>query len=278
MAPVPPPPSSNAPKFTPIKATGAPNTSALLKSIEKGKTLKKTLTNDRSAPLLNSQPNSTAPNKLLQPSSEGSTPNQSKTSAGLGGLFVNGFPVLRSTNSNIMAEKSSSVLLKKPVSKVAESSYSSISRNHENVVETASKGLKLESPVAVSQAKKQDEKQKNTTKPPKSSEQKSIEWSFPITDDRELPSPMKFSRCKKIYLSEKYPIESSNLSKSFSGSSVSKEDIGTFIKSLKSILKRAADEENFEECLRLQTKLKSFEEIEKRILSGEKICSADLPK
>ena len=47
---------------------------------------------------------------------------------------------------------------------------------------------------------------------------------------------------------------------------------------MKSKLKKSADEENFEECLRLKTKLKSFEDIEKRIKSGEKIMAADLPK
>ena len=96
-------------------------------------------------------------------------------------------------------------------------------------------------------------------------------------DDKNLPIPRKFTGCKKVYLSENIKTEST-LSKSFSGSSVSEEDIETFIKSLKSKLKKSAVEENFEECVRLKTKLKSFEDIEKRIKSGETIGATDLPK
>ena len=264
MAPIPPPPPppSNLTTFTSTnsnsKPPGLPKTSALLKSIEKGKTLKKTVTNDRSAPLLSTQPNSTAQINTAQSSSASSSGNQCGSSAGLGGLFANGFPSLRSTkntnnnDSKIKTVNSTPALLKIPVSKTIEKVSDSISRNPEKTGNIANKGLKLVSPMLSSQVKNQGEKLGIAVKSSTNNCHKSNKWSFPVLDDKDLPSPRKFSGHKKILFSE------NTESKIESYSSVSEDDIEIFIKTMKSKLKKSADEENFEECLRLKTKLKSL--------------------
>lgn len=285
MAPVPPPPPpSNIPTFTPAKSNskppGIPNTSDLLKSIAKGTKLKKTETNDRSAPAVSNQPNSTAPNKVSHSSTTITSENISSSSSGLGGLFANGFPALRSTKNvnsetKISRESSTPALLKKPINKAVENVSDSISRHPEKKPVIANNVSKLFSPIVVSQAKKQRETIVNTVSAFGS--HKSNGRSFPVADDKSLPTPGKFIGFKKIYLSKNIKIES-KLSKPYSGSSVSEEDIEAFIRSLKSKLKKAADAENFEECLRLKNKLKSFEEMGKRIKSGEIISATELPK
>lgn len=286
MAPVPPPPPSNIPTLTSeksnLKPTGIPNTSALLKSIEKGAKLKKTVTNDRSAPAVSNQPNSTAPNKISHSSSTKSSENINSSSAGLGGLLSNGFPALRSTKNSksetkISRESSAPTLLKAPITKVVENVSDSISRHPEKSAAIAKTGLKFAAPTIVSEAKKQGEKMVNMAKASDFGNHISNQMSFPIADDKNLPVPRKFIGFKKIYLSKNIKIEP-KLSKSYSGSLVSEGDIESFIKSLKSKLNKAVDNENFEECLRLKNKLKSFEDIERRIKSGEKICPTELPK
>uniref|UniRef100_A0A915DTW5 WH2 domain-containing protein n=1 Tax=Ditylenchus dipsaci TaxID=166011 RepID=A0A915DTW5_9BILA len=86
--PAPPPPPNLISAKMPPKASG--NRSALLGEIQKGKGLKKTVTNDRSAPLVG---------KVVgQESSGGSSggdqapPSKPPVSSGLGGLFPNGVP------------------------------------------------------------------------------------------------------------------------------------------------------------------------------------------
>ena len=106
MPPVPPPPP---PLSNPnSKSMDLPNTAALLKSIERGTKLKKTVTHDRSAPIVSSQPNSCAPNK-----SASSQNLNSNNASSLGGLFANGFPALRSTKSS--GNNNQISFIKKPV-------------------------------------------------------------------------------------------------------------------------------------------------------------------
>lgn len=104
MAPVPPPPPAPAP--APVlqagdgkgQAVNLPNRSALLKSIEKGAKLKKTATNDRSAPLVANKPAGRADDGGER-STGGTQTMTSQPMAGIGaGLFSNGFPKLRSVN------------------------------------------------------------------------------------------------------------------------------------------------------------------------------------
>ena len=69
-----------------------------------------------------------------------------------------------------------------------------------------------------------------------------------ILDDKELLSPRSIGH-KKQYMSEITKSEDSRQIDS-SATLVSEDDIETFIKSMKTKLKKAADQENFEECVR----------------------------
>ncbi|EPZ31940.1 hypothetical protein O9G_001950 [Rozella allomycis CSF55] len=91
-APPPPPPMGGLPiSSNPPPATKSRND--LLKSIEKGSKLKKTVTNDRSSPLIAA---SKDPEKLKSSSSA----STATPSGGLGGLFAGGIPKLKPSGSS----------------------------------------------------------------------------------------------------------------------------------------------------------------------------------
>lgn len=309
MAPAPPPPPANLPNFSAatvnVKPPGLPKTSALLKSIEKGTKLKKTVTNDRSAPLVSNQKNLDASKKsITQNSTNISSDSKPKNSAGLGGLFANGFPALRSAKQASEKDYISSPKVpsevtpkfsKKPANDFTVHLTEAISRDPERALKVAKKGTQLAAPVIISEVNNQIEKKGTTSEISKSVREltskiyinpstESIsdkenpgKWNFPIERDTDLPKPIKFKGCKKIYMT-KAAKASDKFSRIEIGAEVTESDIRGFIKTLKSKINKAASEENFEECVRLKSKLKSFEVIEKRIQSGEQISSAELPK
>lgn len=309
MSPAPPPPppanilnnSSSSPTKASSTSKGIPNTSALLKSIEKGTKLKKTVTVDKSAPLISRQPNASASNKDTYSSNSKGQSEISQNTSNLGGLFANGFPTLKSTKKNVneMAIRD----IKAPDIYVPSNNTASIaalSTSKCQISKVNDTSLKLEktNPAKVAatiQSKAQEAKShiKNysedlstsniqktmnglTLQHPDQSDE-SERWIFPKNVESSLPAPRKFSEIKKTYLSQ---TSLSNLQKTKTspGAQVSEEDIDGFIKSLKSKLNKAAAEENFEECVRLKSKMKSFDIVKKRIQSKEKVFASDLPK
>lgn len=298
MSPVPPPPPPPPTNFSVNngankKISAIPNTSALLKSIEKGTKLKKTTTNDRSAPQTSTQPNSSVPNRSNQKLDSYDKAGNALAPSGLGGLFANGFPTLKSSKCKTTEDVKVPQALQKPVSKAISQARESITRDPKKSINIASKGFKMAAPVLSSEPKDL----KSTDKPvknlastvglprkanvlpelPKKAEKKmESSWNFPIENEEFLPSPRNFSRIKKKYLSQCKKIEQEE--KSASETQISNEDMKGFIKSLKSKLSKAAKDENFEECVRLKSKLKSFESIDSRIKSGEKVYLSELPR
>ena len=121
MPPPPPPPGAPPPPakaaFVPPKAKkgggGGADRGALLQSIQKGKALKKTVTNDRSSPLVGKTSNAPAPggggsggpSRLGGGGGGGggggaSQENGGHPLPGIGGLFGEGFPKLRSAGQS----------------------------------------------------------------------------------------------------------------------------------------------------------------------------------
>lgn len=313
MAPAPPPPPPPPSNLTNISAknssskpTGLPNTSALLKSIEKGTKLKKTVTNDRSAPLVLSNSNKSSLQSKNSRNNGLSDSANSTNSASLGGLFSNGFPTLRSTNNNNNRNQSKSNPVqnvitesKKPINSINKNINENISLNPERAIEISRKGIQIMEPaipVITAEVKKQAVKSVNSANGPKDlkgigkklgeisisalpgiekSELKSSDrWDLKDENEKNIPSPRKFTGCKKKYLSQ---MNSERNRNSKSGVLISEEDIRTFINTLKSKLNKAASEENFEECVRLKKKLYAFEVIENRIKSGNQIFASELP-
>ena len=105
--PAPPPPASLPSR--PVKTAapaggGGGDRSALLKSIQKGTQLKKTVTNDRSAPITGTVKNSNnaAASAGSSQSSGGSgSGGFSGPLPGIGGLFAGGMPTLKKTSGGI---------------------------------------------------------------------------------------------------------------------------------------------------------------------------------
>ncbi|CAB4435883.1 unnamed protein product [Rhizophagus irregularis] len=91
--PPPPPPSASAPPPPPA------GRNALLDDIQKGKRLKKTVTNDRSAPVVEGKKtsvSSTGGGRARSSSASGGSNNVTAAVPGMGGLFVGGMPKLKS--------------------------------------------------------------------------------------------------------------------------------------------------------------------------------------
>ena len=285
MSPAPPPPpppnSAQLSNKLPSKPNTIPNTSALLKSIEKGTKLKKTVTNDRSAPLISNKSSSdneqASLNSVLRESNQ--TQNVSK---GMSGLFANGFPKLKSTNNvgSRMVEKATDQL-QKPAQNLAKSTIEEVRKNPEKALKSAKKGAQIAAVVAPLAVDQQPDAKKvmsalGQAKKIISEDDECIteRWSSCFIQEDDLPKPKKFSGCKKIYLSNR----GSSQSRSAKGPLLSEDDIEGFITSLKIKLKKAATDENFEECVRLKTKLKSFEELSKKISAGQEVYASQLPR
>lgn len=92
--PVAPPFLNGPPTFIPPKNDGR---SALLKSIQKGTQLKKTVTNDKSAPLIGKTSSASNNNNNGTSNTSNFSLPANNGMPGLGGLFANGMPKLRST-------------------------------------------------------------------------------------------------------------------------------------------------------------------------------------
>jgi WAS/WASL-interacting protein len=116
MPPPPPPPPGPPPPISlglgpPTKSAssggGAPDRNALLKSIQQGKALKKTVTNDRSSPaVLNAKPKPPESGSNGSGTGGGSGPSSIGNSTqprlpGIGGLFAEGIPRLKPTSGGI---------------------------------------------------------------------------------------------------------------------------------------------------------------------------------
>lgn len=107
MPPPPPPPGPPRPPPAPsggpkLNSGGPPDRSALLKSIQQGKNLRKAVTNDRSAPQLGGKTaNNNNDVNSNNRSNNGSSQNQpAPRLPGIGGLFSEGFPKLKPTGGS----------------------------------------------------------------------------------------------------------------------------------------------------------------------------------
>lgn len=294
MSPAPPPPpplskycekNDSLVKKTSESSKIIPNTSALLKSIEKGTKLKKTVTMDRSAPLISNQTNVSAPNKSSE-TIGGRDNSEIKVGSNLGGLFANGFPTLKSIQKRDNITKNSHQIDTEIVEN-SKKTYTFVAKNptveiksiipEKNMNSVQPKIQLVKSEIAKSTIESSISRGLNNIDINLSDQSNEVErWVFPPNVEKSLPAPRKFSDTKKIYLSQ---TTLSNLHKSkTSGAQVSEDDINGFIKSLKSKLNKAAADENFEECVRLKSKMKSFEVVKKRIQLKEKVFASDLPK
>lgn len=104
------PPPPMMPAFSPPK--GGPDTrSALLSSIQKGAKLKKTVTNDKSAPIIGKASNLNSPTNNVDSgggSRGGGNSSANGAAMGLGGLFAGGMPKLKPTGRRAESPSSGS--------------------------------------------------------------------------------------------------------------------------------------------------------------------------
>ena len=116
--PAPPPPGPGArsqPAFKP--KSGGNDRSALLKSIQNGTQLKKTVTNDRSAPIVGAVKNNTSSSDNTSRGGSGSSQSYGSNGSsngplpGIGGLFAGGMPTLKKTSGGINTGRLLSKLL-----------------------------------------------------------------------------------------------------------------------------------------------------------------------
>ena len=108
----PPPPGPPPPSFSPPKGGGGERKD-LLKQIQKGSKLKKTVTNDRSAPIVGGNKNPGGGGGGGAPASRGVGQNTSHDPGpgpgplpGIGGLFSGGMPALKKTKGGVRTGRS----------------------------------------------------------------------------------------------------------------------------------------------------------------------------
>ena len=101
-------------------------------------------------------------------------------------------------------------------------------------------------------------------------------WAFPNDVERKLPKPREFRNAEKIYLSNARFTESKP--KTANQMALTEDDLADFIIIVKKKLKQAADDESFEDCVRLKAKLKGLEALKDRVKHGEKVYSSELPQ
>ena len=108
----PPPPGPPPPSFSaPVSKGGGGERKDLLKQIQKGAQLKKTVTNDRSGPILGANKNSNT--GAGAPVRRGVAQNTSQDAGpapgplpGIGGLFAGGMPALKKTVGGVKTGRS----------------------------------------------------------------------------------------------------------------------------------------------------------------------------
>ncbi|KAK9501962.1 hypothetical protein O3M35_012582 [Rhynocoris fuscipes] len=126
--PPPPPPGPPPPPTAALPAAADPKgRDLLLKSIRAGTTLKKTVTKDRSAPLIsgktsnnnnNNNNNTNGPTNTNRPTIQSGSATIARTN-GLGALFADGIPKLKPTRTNIGQQNQSSSLTSLPTANVS---------------------------------------------------------------------------------------------------------------------------------------------------------------
>ena len=103
LPPPPPPPSGTKAASSLSSRRSGPDRGALFKSIQQGARLKKTVTNDRSAPIIggSKSSNTGVGGTTSIGSGGGSHPPGPAAMAGFGNIFANGIPTLKKTSNGV---------------------------------------------------------------------------------------------------------------------------------------------------------------------------------